>query len=174
VNRAAWAALAGAAIAAALVMGCGGGEVATSSTTAHEKKRLTKAEYVREATALCLKERQWISTQLEPLLVRFDEGDASPKLARQTVETVVLPGYRVQYEGLRALVPPWEDADFLDLMLLKLSRSIEDGENHLAKFFRIKPSDYSEFAEGSLMTREYGIKGCGSLRRSPEAVLEDF
>jgi len=160
---------------AALAIGCGGaGEGSSTAATALEQKRLTKAEYVKEATALCVREKAQIIAKLEPLLSKFEKGEGTPELASQAMEEVILPGFRVQYEDLRALVPPWKDADFLDLMLLKFSRSIEDGEEDLAKFFHIKPSTYSEFVEGTLMTREFGVKGCGSLRRSPEAVLEAF
>lgn len=173
-NAAARVALAGAAMAAALTIGCGGGKEASSPVAAPEQRHLTKAEYVKEATALCVREKARITAKLEPLLSKFEKGEGTPELARQAMDEVVLPGFRVQYEGLRALVPPWKDADFLDLMLLKFSRSIEDGEEDLPKFFRIKPSTYSEFVEGTLMTREFGIKGCGSRRRSPEATLEDF
>lgn len=162
-------------MAAALAVGCGRGEETDSTAaTAPEPGHLTKAEYVKKATALCVREKRRITAKLEPLLSKFEKGEGSPGLARQAMKTVVLPAFRVQYEGLRALVPSWKDADFLDLMLLKFSRSIEDGEEDLAKFFRLKPSTYSEFMEGTLMTREFGIKGCGSRRRSPEATLEDF
>jgi hypothetical protein len=166
---------AGLALAALLASGCGGGAGGGDDTAAEPSQaRLSKAGYVRAATALCARERQRMSAGLAAFRAKLEAGEPSQKLVGRALDEVVLPGFRVQYEGLRALIPPLEDADFIDLMLFKFSRSLENAEEGLNRFFRIKPSDYSEFAEGTLMTKEYGIRACGSLRRSPEAVLEDF
>jgi hypothetical protein len=168
--------LAGIAIVAVLASGCGTDEGESDGTAAAlpVQPRLTKPEYAKEATAICLRERQRMSSDLEPFLAKMKGAEASPEIVSQALEEVVFPGFRAQYEGLRALTPPLKDADFTDLMLYKFSRSLENGEEDLGHFFRIKPSAYSEFAEGTLMTKEYGIKACGSLRRSPAAILEDF
>ena len=170
VKGAAFALLIVAATAAALP-GCGGDD---GSSTAAETVPATKAGFVKAASAVCTGEQQLIAEELKPFFAKIEAGEATPALERQAMEEVVLPGFRAQYEGLRRLTPPQEDADFVDWLLLKFSRSLENGEEDLAKFFHVKPSAYSEFAEGTLMTKEYGIKGCGSLRRSPPAVLEDF
>lgn len=166
------------AVVAASVSGCGSGESGGDDTAAASASpvqvRLTEAEYAKAATALCVRERQRMSAGLEPFRAGLEGGEPPPRIVRQALEEVVLPGFRAQYEGLRTLTPPLRDADFTDLMVYKFSRALENAEEDLDRFFRIKPSDYSEFAEGTLMTREYGIKGCGSLRRSPEAVLEGF
>ena len=127
---------------------------------------LTKPQYARAATALCRRHRRQIVREL-------DRMGADPPMQR-AFDDVVLPGFRAQYEGLRELSIPPGDEHFLHLMQSKFKASLGHGEEDLAKFFHIKPSDYSEFAEGTLMTREYGIKGCGSLARSPAALLAKF
>lgn len=164
------------AVIAVLASGCGGGEEGGDGTAAADpdRARLTESEYAKAATAICVRERQRMTAELEPILAKLEAEQTPPGTVVQALEEVVLPGFRMQYEGLRALTPPLQDADFTDLMLYKFSRSLENGEEDLNHFFRIKPSAYSEFAEGTLMTREYGIRACGSLRRSPEALLEDF
>lgn len=149
---------------AVLSAGCGGGDGDETAAAAADGGSLTKSQYVQRATALCQAERRRISAEL-------DAFDGSPA---EAMEEVILSGFRTQYEGLRKLTPPSGEEDFLDLMLSKLSISLEDGEEDLARFFRIKASAYSEFAEGSLMTEEFGIKGCGSLATSPRAVYASF
>lgn len=155
---------------AVLAAGCGDGDGDETAAAAADGGSPTKAQYVKRATALCRAERLRIAGELED----FAAEGGGDEVATRAMEEVILPGFRSQYEGLRKLTPPSGEEDFLDLMLSKLSRSLEDGEEDLTRFFRVKPSAYSEFAEGSLMTEEFGIKDCGSLATSPRAVYASF
>jgi hypothetical protein len=159
------ATLAAALIAVPLVAGCGDAGEGASSASGDAEGLSPQARYVRRATEICRAERKAIAAELAGR-----QGGRTAEALRE----VVLPGFRRQYEGLRKLWPPRGDEDFLDLMLSKFSRSLENGEEELAGFFRVKLSGYSEFAEGTLMTEEYGIRGCGSQGRSPEAVYRAF
>ncbi|HWM62394.1 MAG TPA: hypothetical protein VNP96_00210 [Solirubrobacterales bacterium] len=166
------ATLVGVAALAALLTGCGGDDAGGESTTTDA---LTKAQYVERATALCARHRDRIAGELRAVSEKLgQDGSLGRAEVEKAMEDVILPGIRSEYEELRKLQPPRGDEDFLDLMLSKFSRSLENGEEDLARLFRIKLSAYSEFAEGTLMTNEYGIKGCGSLRRSPQAVVRAY
>jgi hypothetical protein len=160
------------ACVALLAVGCGDGEGDDGSPTAES---LTEAQYVKRASAICAQHRAQIADGLAPISTKLRQGDALGKAeVSEAMEEVILPGFRSEYEELRRLPPPRGDEDFLDLMLSKFSKSLENGEEDLARFFRVKLSAYSEFAEGTLMTGEYGIEGCGSLRRSPRAVVRAY
>lgn len=150
-------------IAATSLGGCGGSEGDATPAQGWGEVGLSEAQYVKRATAVCRAHRREIAAEL---------AEADPIGAARAVEEIVLPGFRRQYEGLRRLWPPRGEEDFVDLMLSKFSRSIEDGEEEPTRFFRVKPSGYSEFGEGTLMTEELGIGGCGSQGRSPEDVYE--
>jgi len=164
--------LIGIAALAYLLTGCGGDDAGGETTTTDA---LTKAQYVKRATAICASHRDLIAGELQAVSEKLDQDDSLSKSeVEKAMEDVILPGIRSEYEELRKLSPPRGDEDFLDLMLSKFSRSLENGEEDLARFFRIKLSAYSEFAEGTLMTNEYGIEGCGSLRRSPRAVVRAY
>jgi hypothetical protein len=164
--------LAGAVALAALSTGCGDGDGGEEGAT---WESLTKAQYVREATALCASQRGRISRELAPVSEKLGRGDAIGRAeVKEAMEDVILPGFRSEYEELRELRPPRGDEDFLDLMISKFSASLANGEEDLVRFFRLKLSGYSEFAEGTLMTKEYGVEGCGSLRRSPRAVVRAY
>lgn len=155
--------------------GCGmdGDEGGSASEAAGVKlESLTKPRYVQRATELCSDARERMSAGLESLPAG-GAGRVSADDAREAMEEVILPAFRLEYEGLRQLAPPRGDEAFLDLMLMKFSRSLQIAEDDLSRLFRVKGSGYSEFAEGSLMTREYGIEGCGSLARSPRAIIDD-
>ena len=152
-------------VASTALSSCGGdGGDAPTSPLEGEKKSASD-RYAERATTICRKERRAI-------IARLTNSSGMPPA--EAMEEVVLPGFRRQYEGLRKLWPPRGDEDFLDLMLSKFSRSLENGEEDLTRLFRVKLSSYSEFAEGTLMTDEYGIEGCGSLGRSPQAVYRGF
>lgn len=162
------AALVGAAALALMLGGCGSGE--EGETTA-VPKRPTEVEYAKEAQRLCVQRRQRLSGELVALAKENGQtGPASKAEVGEAFEQVILPGFRSQFEALRRLTPPRGDEDFLALMLFKFATSLENGEERLARLFRVKLSGYSEFAEGTLMTHEYGIEGCGSLGRSPRAI----
>jgi hypothetical protein len=154
---------------AACSAGCG--ESGGNSAGGNAGEPLTKAQYVRAATALCRRHRRQIAGELNQM-------GAGPPFSAVAVkgafDDVVLPGFRAEYEALRKLPIPPGDEHFLRLMQSKFEASLGHGEEDLARLFRIKRSDYSEFAEGTLMTHEYGIEGCGSPRRSARAVLAAF
>ena len=147
----------------------------TASAAGCGDEALTKAEYVKEATALCVKHRREISAELDSFAARRGQGDAAGgRIAAEAMEEVILPGFRAQYRELRELPTPPGDEKFLNLMRSKFAASLKRAEERLATLFHVKPSAYSEFAEGTLMTHEYGIEGCGSLRRSPGAIYAAF
>jgi hypothetical protein len=166
--------LVGAAALAAPMAGCGGGEE-SPATAGDGAEGPTKAQYVKRATAICEKHRAQIAGELAPIGARLRQGKAVDRAEiEEAMEGTILPAFRSEYEELRRLRPPRGEEDFLDLLLSKFSRALENGEESLARFFRIKLSAYSEFAEGSLMTQEFGIRGCGSPRRSPRAVVRAY
>lgn len=157
-----------------LLVGCGDGEE-SPDTAGKGAEAPTKAQYVKRATTICEKHRAQIADELAPVTAKLRQGEAVSRAeVEATMNDVILPGFRSEYEELRRLRPPRGEEDFLDLLLSKLSRALENGEEDLARFFRVKLSAYSEFAEGSLMTQELGIKGCGSLRRSPRALVRAY
>jgi len=151
-------------VSAAPLVGCGGGAPGS----------LSEAAYVRRATDVCRESRRRIASALDSLGKGRRDLRAAGELASTELEEVVLPGFRSQYQELRELPIPAGDAHFLRLMQSKFAASLAHGEESLARLFRIKRSGYSEFAEATLMAREYGIDGCGSLGRSPRAVLAGF
>lgn len=159
---------------AALAAGCGGGEE-SPATAGADGGGLSKAQYVRRASAICAKHRAQISDRLAALSEKIREGNAlGGAEVEEAMEDAVLPGLRSEYEELRKLLPPRGDEDFLDLMLARLSASLENGEQDVERFFHLTASGYSQFGEGTLMTEEYGLDGCGSQARSAKAVVRAY
>jgi hypothetical protein len=164
------ATLLGGAVLVALLTGCGGGEE-ENEPPAH----LTEAQYKKRTKAICTEHRAQITNELGALSRKFQRDEPVGKVeARKALTDVILPGVRTQYEEMRRLPPPRGDEDFLDLMLSTFSRSLENGEESLARFFYVKPSSYTEFGEGTVMAWEYGSIECGSFGRSLEAVVRNY
>lgn len=161
------------ALLAVAVAGCGGDDGGDEARAA-DGDRVAPEQWAREATAVCRRHRRQIAAGLDAFLADRGGDGGGGAVVAQAMQAVIIPGFWAQYEELRRLRPPRHDEDFLDLMLSKLSRSLESGEEELPRLFRVKPSGYSEFAEGTLMTEEYGVEGCGSLARSPAAVYRPF
>jgi hypothetical protein len=162
--------LAGFVAVALSLAGCGGDDEAPAG-----ERKLTKAEYAREANALCQVDRERVRDEVESFMKGRDSaGRTSEEAAKKAIGEVVLDGFRSQYEGLRRLFPPRGDEDFLDLMLSTFSRSLEEGEEDVWKLFREEPSGYTEFGEGTVMAMEYGIRWCGSLNLSARGLVTDL
>jgi hypothetical protein len=141
---------------ALLVAGCGG---SSDETVA----RLTQAQYIEKAEALCAEGRKQMAGDLQAFSAQHGsvDGKRSPAQTAQLVEEVVLPGLRAEVEKLLELPIPHGDGHHLKLMLGKLKRGLAEGEADPAGFFHANKSEFSEFSEGWIMTREYEVDECG-------------
>jgi len=154
VSKRVTAMLVGVAALAMLVVGCGGGDDSSS------EEALTKAQYAKEASAICAQGGQETAKALSLYLKENGLTQPNEAQAGKAIEVVVLPAFRSQVEELSELQAPEGDEAQIELMLQSLETGLDDGENDPANFF--KQAD-SEFAKGVEMANKYGIEGCGAL-----------
>jgi hypothetical protein len=145
------------ALAVGLIAGCGGGgssgsggEVSTSS--------LSRTAFVKQATAICTKQREQIEAKLRAFLKEngglpgaSGSGDGPPP------GTVVLPAYKAEIEEFRALGAPSGSEDEIEAILAAFERGIEEAEKRAAKGEIRTPSGIYKANE---LAKEFGLKIC--------------
>jgi hypothetical protein len=143
----------GVLILAALATGCGGGSDSDSETA-----QVTKAEFVKQADAICAKHAKELQGELTAYL---EQADSAPKARRVEMNTELLfPGFDSQIEELGEVpVPAGEEA--------KVSAMLEAAESGLAKaeekpdvLLGLEDESLNEFVS---LARSYGLTECGSL-----------
>jgi hypothetical protein len=141
--------MAGVVVGAAIAAGCGSGD----------DDPLTKAEFTRQADALCKKNSKEVQVDFNALLKQF-QADKNQKSdqekARAIGEEVILPYYRSKLEDLESLEPPSADEEQVSTMLETLEEGIEEAEK--------TPDDtlkgFASITEAGQLAKKYGLKAC--------------
>lgn len=106
--------LAGVMALAALTTGCGGSD----------DEALTKAEYVKQANAICKKLNEETAVKYEAFYKA--NKDAGTAELQATVATMYLPALEERVEALNELTPPAEDEEKVEAILDALEAGIDD------------------------------------------------
>jgi hypothetical protein len=131
--------------------GCGGSDGEATS------EPLTKAEFIKQANALCLKINREELADAAAWKKSYPGGVAEAEAhADDALRTVIVPYMRRKAEELGALEPPAEDRAKIDRMVRNLSRASEtlDDEGLEA----LTQSGALEFRQEATA---YGLKSCG-------------
>ncbi|MFL5834500.1 MAG: hypothetical protein ACJ76B_11060 [Solirubrobacterales bacterium] len=142
------AVLAGAALSAAV--GCGDGEEATISET------LTRAEFVKQATAICKTIEPRSSEAFESASKQGKNFLAgSDEELTELVATAALPLYEEIIGELAALEPPLKEEAKWDAIIRRYDNFLAEAEADPAKQL-----EHDSFTPVGLMIEKLGIKGC--------------
>jgi hypothetical protein len=134
----------------ALVAGCG---------SSGSDDSLTKAEFIKQADAICTKGEKSIEDGAEKFAEENDVNTEKPTKAQQeeVIQQVVAPEIRQQAEEIGDLGAPSGEEDKVEAIVT----SVEEGADELES----KPAQLIEgknpLAAGSKLAKEYGLKVCG-------------
>jgi hypothetical protein len=139
----------GVAIAAVVFTGagCGGGD-----------DTLTKAEFIKQADAICMKAHN----AFEKAFNQTFSGNQQPSQAQLSkfAENTLVPGVQGQIDDIRDLNPPSADEDQVDALI----EAVQDGVNKikadptiLAPTVRADP-----LKKGHQLAKDYGLKECAT------------
>jgi hypothetical protein len=134
----------------ALVAGCGGSSDSSS---------LTKAEFIKQADAICTKGEKSLEESAEKFAKENDVNTGKPTKAQQeeVIQQVVAPEIRQQAEEIGDLGAPSGEEDKVEAIVT----SVEEGADELES----KPAQLIEgknpLEHGSKLAKEYGLKVCG-------------
>jgi hypothetical protein len=142
------AALVGVLALAAIASGCGSGG----------DERLTKAEFIEQADAICKQANNRIRKEYEAF-VKENVGQNGVSRAQGTEvgENILLPNVQSQAEEVRELEPPEVDEDQIAAMLDAFEAGVRKGREEPKSLFS---ADYP-LDEANAMAHKYGLKVCG-------------
>jgi hypothetical protein len=149
----------GVAIAtAAMAMAAGCGSSGDSSSAQGDTSSLSKAAFIKQANAACLKER---SDTLEKAVAyaksHRSEGLPQAALTRKAIKTVEVAAITRELADLRELPPPAADKKEVEAILAEQQAGLEDAKRHLRDLSRDMEAS---FIKPDKRLRAYGLTKC--------------
>ncbi len=162
--------LAAVAAITAIGMGCGGGDDSSSASGSAANGSSTvassgsKAEFIKEAEALCLQKRQGSFEKIGAYEKKHrSEGLPPIVLGQKAIRAVVLSTIGAEIAGLRALEPPADEAEEVEALLATLQTTLEKARSRTEKLA-------AEDAPAAIISttfhvpnkelKAYGLPGC--------------
>lgn len=132
-----------------LFAGCGGGDDETSS--------LTKAQFVKQANALCKKAEEEKGKAIKALVAKLNPKKQLTLAQKENlVVTVILPPYEQTTEDLKNLGAPEGDEEKLEAII--------EAREEATKKTKADPSvavtTVRDFEEANKLATKYGISNC--------------
>lgn len=146
--------LAGALAIAIVATGCGGGDDSGASSS------LTKAEFIKQADAICKKGGESVNEEVEDFAEEndFEPNKATKEQQAELLTEVVAANIQSQAEEIDALGAPPGDEAQIEAMLAAVEEGVEKMESEPTLFLS-KPTN--PLAKGSELAEEYGLEVCG-------------
>jgi hypothetical protein len=144
---------------AAIVSGCGSDDDSTSSSAASDSSSLSKAEFVKQANAACLGEREDSLEELATYQQRHrSEGLPEAVLAENAFKAVTLSTIEAEIAALRALGLPTGDDGGVEAILALLQADLDKATKLRAKLSSDEVEGY--FVNANKKLRGYGLSSC--------------
>jgi len=135
---------------AAAVAGCGGDDDSGSTAAAP-----TKAQFVKEADAICAKGNEEISAQIKESGI---DGEPSEAQLIEVVEEIVIPETAKQGEQISELTPPEGDEETVEEITTALAEGVAEAEEDPAA---VTAGGDGPFTEATDLAKAYGLTVCG-------------
>lgn len=136
-------------IVAVLVVGCGGGG-SDSSTTA-----LSKAQYVKQANAICKKGQQEREAAVNELAEKVKPGAGAGELPKGGLVEAITPPLATMVEELAALPAPEGDEAQVEAIVEAYEKPVEEIEEDQNAAF-----NGELFKEATAKGVKYGLEDC--------------
>jgi HD superfamily phosphodiesterase len=134
----------------ALVAGCG---------SSGSDNSLTKAEFIKQADAICSKGEKSIESGAEKFAEENNVNTEKPTKAQkeEVITQVVAPEIRKQGEEISELGAPSGEEDKVEAIVSAVEEGADELEQQPATLFEGK----NPLAKGSKLAKEFGLKVCG-------------
>jgi hypothetical protein len=142
---------------AAIAAGCGGGSDASTAA-------LSKAEFTKQANAICEKGRLKIEKELGAFVRKIGGPTQTPTKAQvaEMAGDIIVPQVKWEAERLREVGLPSGDEAEMTAMLEAFDRGVEEGEADPSAVFG--GNGYSNSLGKAVKTgTDYGLRGCGQI-----------
>jgi hypothetical protein len=128
-----------------------GGSITTSS--------LDKEEYIKKASAVCVKERESVLEEMAAWVKSHEgKGNSGAELIVPLTRQVLLPKIEAEIAAVRALGAPEGDEDQIEAILAAQQAAVDEvrSEKKLTSFEEVD----THFKAAGDMYREYGFTAC--------------
>ena len=144
----------GAALCAAAIAGCGGGD-------GDETSSLTKAQYVKQADAICTKAGEEKEKAIAAAFKKrsLDKLPSSKKVQEELVLDV-LPPLKKMTEELAELEAPSGDEERVEAMVQSFEDSVENLEEDPGEGLK---ENYNAFDKPTKLAADYGLETCSNV-----------
>jgi hypothetical protein len=138
----------------ALAAGCGSSDSSTSSSSSSTTAALSKAEFIKQADAICTKGNQAINAAQKKA---FGPGKPSKSQVEQFVNDALIPSIQTQISGVKALPAPAGDEATVTKMLDDSQAALDKAKQDPSALL----SGGGPFAQANQELKAYGLKVCG-------------
>jgi hypothetical protein len=150
---------------ALLVAGCGEeGDAEGTAAKTGAPEEVTKARYIEQGDAACIRHNREIQRGIEGYVRRF--GDITePRVAAQVVNRVLVPRMGHEIRTVRAFVLPPENVKGALRVLAAMQEVVDRAVEDPVAFVK----DRQPFARPEFLGMEFGFYICGGLLTDPAA-----
>lgn len=134
-------------VAALLIAGCGGDD---------ETSALTKAEFVKQANAICKEGRSEREELFKTFTAEVKSGDVSREDQESLVTVVLKPPLEKTIESLEGLGAPEGDEKQVEAITAAMKKGLEKAEANPLVALRTN----IQFAESNNLSAKYGLTDC--------------
>jgi hypothetical protein len=149
----------GLAVTAVLIIGvCVAGCGSSSSTTTETTTAITKAEFVAQGNAICVKGEKAQEAEINAYVKKHGLENKKPTQAEQAemVETVFAPNIQSQIDAVKALGAPSGEEQQVSSALETSQQTLDKAKANPALFFSNEPL----FAAAGKQLHALGLKDC--------------
>lgn len=151
-------------LAIALVAGCGSGgddTSGTSSESGESASSLTKAEFIKQADAICEEGNKSVGVEAEEFAEENEIDIEKPTTAQQeeVVSDVVAPAIREQAEKIDELGAPGGEEDEVAEIVAAVESGADEAE--ATPDVIVEGKGAGPFEEANKLATAYGLKVCG-------------
>ncbi len=153
----------------ALMAGCGGSDNDSQTNTAEANGNevtahaapVTKAEFVKQASAICLAAKERASEEFSIYLEKNNVPSSGPGMAakaQDVVNTVFGPVFELQVKKIRGLGAPREDVVEVSEILTAMQQGVERAKEEPLEFMQKETA----MNQASKLVEAYGLPDCSN------------
>jgi hypothetical protein len=143
------------------VGGCGGGGSSAGAEVEAHAEAITKAEFVKQASLICLAAKERASEEFEIYLSQNKVPSAGPGMiakANEVVDEIFGPVFELQVEKIRAIGAPADDVAQVSELLTAMQQGAEEAKEEPLQFIR----KGTALNHASRLAEAYGLKACSN------------